>query len=98
MPSTPSQKSIDVCRPAPTRVMWWTPWLWSFRTGLVLHELRLVLAALEASPRHEIDASLHHEHVTEFLTDGVGQTGVRGPVASKLDLHREGWVLLHALV
>ncbi len=27
MPSTPSQKSIDVCRSAPTRVMWWTPWL-----------------------------------------------------------------------
>src|SRR4051812_50197737 len=31
MPSTPSQKSIDVWRSAPTIVMWWTPWLWSFR-------------------------------------------------------------------
>src|SRR6185503_5137284 len=31
MPRTPSQKSIDVCRSAPTSVMWWTPWLWSFR-------------------------------------------------------------------
>src|SRR5215210_982865 len=31
MPSTPSQKSIDVWRSAPTMVMWWTPWLWSFR-------------------------------------------------------------------
>src|SRR4051812_24221733 len=31
MPSTPSQKSIDVCRSAPTMVMWWTPWLWSLR-------------------------------------------------------------------
>src|SRR3954471_8191256 len=30
MPSTPSQKSIDVRRSAPTMVMWWTPWLWSF--------------------------------------------------------------------
>src|SRR5215216_5777071 len=33
MPSTPSQKSIEVCRSAPTSVMWWTPWLWSFRIG-----------------------------------------------------------------
>src|SRR4051812_25226807 len=31
MPSTPSQKSIDVCRSAPTIVMWCTPWLWSLR-------------------------------------------------------------------
>ena len=31
MPSTPSQKSIDVCRFAPTSVMWWTPWVWSLR-------------------------------------------------------------------
>src|SRR4051794_13721297 len=30
MPSRPSQKSIDVCRSAPTIVMWCTPWLWSF--------------------------------------------------------------------
>src|SRR5258705_48609 len=27
MPRMPSQKSIDVCRSAPTIVMWWTPWL-----------------------------------------------------------------------
>ena len=25
IPSSPSQKSIDVCRSAPTSVMWWTP-------------------------------------------------------------------------
>src|SRR5690349_16756832 len=31
IPSTPSQKSIDVRRSAPTRVMWWTPWLWILR-------------------------------------------------------------------
>src|SRR5690242_2019778 len=31
IPSTPSQKSIDVCRSAPTIVMWWTPWVWSLR-------------------------------------------------------------------
>src|SRR3954449_2405051 len=34
IPSTPSQKSIDVCRSAPTSVMWWTPWLCSLRIGL----------------------------------------------------------------
>ena len=58
MPSTPSQKSIDVCRSAPTIVMWCTPWLWSFRiatSSAVLDELRLVLAALQAPPRHELD-------------------------------------------
>src|SRR3954467_12663400 len=32
--STPSQKSIEVWRSAPVRVMWWTPWLWSLRMGL----------------------------------------------------------------
>src|SRR3954454_16546449 len=31
IPRTPSQKSIDVRRSAPTIVMWWTPWLWSLR-------------------------------------------------------------------
>src|SRR5438270_1707514 len=31
IPSTPSQKSMEVCRSAPTSVMWWTPWLWSLR-------------------------------------------------------------------
>src|SRR4051794_10593384 len=31
MPRTPSQKSIDIWRSAPTSVMWWTPWLWIFR-------------------------------------------------------------------
>src|SRR5215217_4836413 len=32
MPRTPSQKSIDVCRSAPTSVMWWTPWVCSLRS------------------------------------------------------------------
>jgi modulator of FtsH protease len=36
IPSTPSQKSIDVWRSAPTIVMWWTPWDWSLRTSTVL--------------------------------------------------------------
>src|SRR5215475_12284501 len=64
MPRTPSQKPIDVCRSAPTIVMWWTPWLWSFRIGLVLDEFRLVLAALQAPPRDELDARLDDEYVT----------------------------------
>src|SRR4051794_38220120 len=48
MPSTPSQKSIDVCRPAPTRVMWWTPWLWSLR----MSGLRLVGDGVLGRVRH----------------------------------------------
>src|SRR3954471_16798631 len=35
IPSRPSQKSIDVWRPAPTSVMWWTPWDWSLRIALL---------------------------------------------------------------
>src|SRR6266545_3615616 len=72
MPSTPSQKSIDVCRSAPTIVMWWTPWLWSFRMcslASVLDELRLVFAATQASERDELHSRLDDEHVTEPLTD-----------------------------
>src|SRR3954468_78754 len=41
IPSTPSQKSIDVRRSAPTRVMWWTPWACSFRTVLTLPAARV---------------------------------------------------------
>src|SRR4051794_38192190 len=33
IPSRPSQKSIEVWRPAPTSVMWCTPWLWILRMG-----------------------------------------------------------------
>src|SRR6478752_4734953 len=40
MPSTPSQKSIEVCRSAPTIVMWWTPWVWSLRMALGCRILR----------------------------------------------------------
>src|SRR3954453_5610601 len=72
MPRTPSQKSIDVCRPAPTIVMWWTPWLCSFRKRtprLVLDELRLVLAARQRVPRHEIHAGLDDEDAAQSLAD-----------------------------
>jgi hypothetical protein len=36
IPSTPSQKSIEVCRSAPTSVMWWTPWVWILRMVIAL--------------------------------------------------------------
>src|SRR3954466_11960435 len=73
IPSTPSQKSIDVCRSAPTRVMWWTPWVWSFRMfgnlALALDELRLVLTARQRPERHQLNASLDHERVAQTLAD-----------------------------
>src|SRR3954447_3950690 len=58
IPSAPSQKSIDVWRSAPTIVMWWTPWLCSLRNtvSLGLNESALVVAALQAPPRDELDA------------------------------------------
>src|SRR4051812_36643502 len=69
MPSTPSQKSIDVCRSAPTIVMWWTPWLWSFRMFLALDEFRLVFAAPQGAPRHEVHVRLDDEHVAQSLAN-----------------------------
>ena len=60
--------------------MWWTPWLWSFRIGprpgLALDERRLVLAAPQAPPRHEIDLRLDDEHVAQSLTDRVRERGI----------------------
>src|SRR6266545_2191978 len=77
MPSTPSQKSIDVCRSAPTIVMWWTPWLWSFRMcslASVLDELRLVFAATQASERDELHSRLDDgNECTHHLADGRGE-------------------------
>src|SRR3954454_20116570 len=100
MPSTRSQKSIDVRRSAPTIVMWWTPWLWSFCTdcpfGLVLDEFRLVLTALQAPPRHELDVGLDHERVAKSLADGLGEARVRGGPLGELDAHRQRWLLLDA--
>src|SRR3954469_1474618 len=48
MPSRPSQKSIEVCRSAPTSVMWWTPWLCSFRGSAIA-----VLDRLLGRRRHQ---------------------------------------------
>src|SRR3954447_11746189 len=103
MPSTPSQKSIDVRRSAPTIVMWWTPSLWSLRIvwrdlsrGLVLDEFRLVLAALQGPPRDQLDAGLDHERVAQLLADRLGQRVVGAGVARELDAHRQRRLLLDA--
>src|SRR4051795_10128650 len=80
IPSTPSQKSIDVCRSAPTMVMWWTPWLWSLRMtlSLALDQSRFVLAALQRAPWHELDGRLDDEHLAQPLADRGREVGVRG--------------------
>src|SRR5689334_11894382 len=100
MPSTPSQKSIDVRRSAPTSVMWWTPWLWSFRMGevsrLVLDELGFVLAALQRAPRDELDAGRDHERGAQPVADRVGEGGVGARVARELDRHGQRRLLLDA--
>src|SRR4051812_50118292 len=46
MPSSPSQKSIAVCRSAPTSVMWCTPWLWILRMKVILPERESWLSAI----------------------------------------------------
>src|SRR3954470_7139856 len=101
MPSTPSQKSIDVCRSAPTIVMWWTPWLWSLRIGggllrgrLVLDEFRLVLAALQGAPGHELDASPDDEGGAQLLSDRLGERVVGARPAGELDADRQRRLLL----
>src|SRR4051812_34943178 len=101
MPSTPSQKSIEVRRSAPTIVMWWTPWLWSLRmgeasSGAGFDELRLVLAALQGSPRHELDSRLDDERVAQLLADRVGQALVGARAAGELNADRQRRLLLDA--
>src|SRR6476646_4805981 len=101
MPRTPSQKSIDVCRSAPTIVMWWTPWLWSFRIGyrldlVLLDEFRLVLTALQAAPRHEVDAGLDHQRVAQSLADRLGERRIGRRPLGELDADRQRRVLLDA--
>src|SRR3954447_992446 len=97
IPSTPSQKSIEVCRPAPTIVMWWTPWLCSFRKRtprLVLEELRLVLAALQRLPRHEVHAGLDDEDAAQSLADRLGERGIGPRARRELDVDRQRRILL----
>src|SRR6267378_2941024 len=99
MPRTPSQKSIDVWRSAPTIVMWWTPWLWSLRRTsprFVLDKFRLVLAPAQGPPGNEIDARLDDEDAPQPVTDRIRESyiGVRTP--SELDPNLKRWLLLHA--
>src|SRR3954452_1176510 len=97
MPSMPSQKSIDVRRPAPTIVMWWTPWLCSLRMKLLaLDQFRFVLAALQGSPRHQLDARLDDERTAQTLPDRVREFHTRPDVAGELDRNRQRRVLLDA--
>src|SRR5918992_2647220 len=100
MPSTPSQKSIEVCRSAPTIVMWCTPWLWSFLISLLgsmLDQFRLVVAAPQAAPRHEVHARLDGQYAAQCLADRFGQGGIGGHPARQLHAHGQGRLLLHAL-
>src|SRR3954471_3089433 len=97
IPSTPSQKSIDVRRSAPTIVMWWTPWLCSLRMPLLpLDQLRFVLAALQGSPRHQLDARLDDQRTTQTLADRVREFHTRPHVARELDGDRQRRILLDA--
>src|SRR5262249_55466519 len=93
IPRTPSQKSIDVCRSAPTIVMWWTPWLCSFRMSsrdptLLLHELRLPLASPERPPRDELDARLDDQYVADARADRLRECVPGTRVARELDADR----------
>src|SRR4051794_9757846 len=72
IPSTPSQKSIDVCRSAPTIVMWWTPWTWSLRmagSDLVLDQRGLVVAAAQAAEGDELHGRLDDQLRAQPLAD-----------------------------
>src|SRR3954467_8706408 len=97
IPSTPSQKSIDVRRSAPTIVMWWTPWLCSLRMKLLaLDQFRFVLAALQGSPRHQLDARLDDQRTTQTLADRVRKFHTGSRVAGELDGDRQRRILLDA--
>src|SRR3954454_4155642 len=91
MPRSPSQKSIELWRSAPTRVMWWTPCVWITRMS-VLYQLRLVVAPLERPEGDDVDPGLHDEHGADPLTDRVRDARV----SVGLDYNRQGWILLHA--
>src|SRR3954469_23851727 len=98
IPSAPSQKSIEVWRSAPTIVMWWTPWLCSLRNtvSLGLNESALVVAALQAPPRDELDARRDDERVTQPRGDRLRQIRVGLRPLGDLDADRQRRVLLDA--
>src|SRR3954454_7734110 len=91
MPSRPSQNSTELCRSAPTSVMWWTPWVWMTRMS-VIYQSRLVVAALERPERDQLDLRLHDEHRADPLTNRVG----KARVVRSFDDDRKRWILLHA--
>src|SRR3954453_18160914 len=99
MPSTPSQKSIDVRRSAPTIVMWCTPWLWSLRmetSRSAFDELGLVLAPLQRAPRQQLDLRLDDQHAAHPRGDRVRQRRIGRDVSRQLHGHRQRRLLLHA--
>src|SRR3954470_24510217 len=99
IPSTPSQKSIDVCRSAPTMVMWWTPWLWSLRTRSlrsVLNQFRLVLAPLQDPERDEVDVGLDHQDLAQAGANRLREGLVAGCPRRQLDAEGQRRILLDA--
>ena len=57
----------------------------------MFYELGLVVAALQASPRNQLDLGLHDEDVTQSVADRVGKTGCAGrPCASSTLTGRGG--------
>src|SRR3954451_6291487 len=95
IPSTPSQKSIELCLSAPTRVMWWTAWLWSTRMS-VIYQLRLVVAPFQRAERDQLDLRLNDEHRADPLTNRLREARVVGGLLSDLDDQRQRRVLLDA--
>ena len=95
IPSTPSQKSIDVWRFAPLIVMWWTPWVWIFlmRRGPTVPPCTRLR---QAPPRHELDACGDNEHGADSLTDRLGEVLVELDPVGELDGDGEGRLLLDA--
>ena len=62
----------------------------------MLDEFRLVVAALQAAPGHELDPRLDDERFAQALSDGVGQRVVGGAAARELDADRQRRILLDA--
>src|SRR3954470_24601200 len=89
IPSTPSQKSIDVWRSAPTIVMWWTPWLCSLRMAATLRGAgAAVVGDLDRAggDRHRlVDVGQAHEAADEGVGDALGVgLGLLGARAGEL--------------
>src|SRR5215211_4970904 len=64
--------------------------------SLVLDQLRLVLAALQALPRHELHARPDHQDAAQPLADRLREAGIGGPAGGELDADRQGRLLRDA--